>query len=96
MPIVKQRDVKMQVKLGGEADEEELFTEEWVKWCKVLSKPAARVYEFLVTEYSDRLKEIDLKVLAKHCSTSQNALIKTGGILDELEGHGLVDKAEIE
>jgi hypothetical protein len=86
----------MQVRLGGEADEEELFSELWQKWCKVLTKPAARVYEFLVTQYCDGLEEVDLKVVAKHTNTSQNGLIKTGGILDELEGHGLVDKAEVE
>ena len=86
----------MQVRLGGEADVEELFSERWVIWCKKLTKPAQRVFEFLVTEYCEGIEEIDLKVLAKHTNTSQNALIKTGGIFEELENHGLVDRAEIE
>jgi hypothetical protein len=86
----------MQISLGGEADVEELFSERWQIWCRKLTNPAKRVYEFLVTQYSDGIEEIDIQVLAKHTGTSKNALTKSGGIFEQLENFGLVNRAEIE
>lgn len=86
----------MLVELGGDADEEELYTELWQKWRIKLKDKEARVYEFLVKSYSEGITDVDLKVVAKHCGTSQNALIKEGGIFAGLEAHGLVERVGYE